>query len=99
MELDVTELKFIVFQVMRKHPSCPGKHNDDVICANVIYDVLLDAKKTIANRLAKSGTLILAGILTTQFPMVVKSYKQIGFKLLKKKHEGEWTSGAFRIDG
>lgn len=74
------------------------KEKHDVICANLIYDILLEGQKRIVNRLKNSGVLILAGILTTQFPQILQSYESIGMKLIRKKELGEWTSGSFRFD-
>lgn len=67
----------------------------DVICANVIYDVLLSERKKIVNRLARSGSLILAGILKTQFDHVKSAYEKSGLKLSDSKAEKEWRSGRF----
>ena len=70
----------------------------DVVCANLVYDILLQAQRRILNRLKDSGILILAGILTSQFPQVVATYQGAGLRLLQEKAEGEWTSGSFTFD-
>lgn len=70
----------------------------DLVCANLIYDVLLNERKRIANRLAPGGSLILAGILKTQFAQVKIAYEKIGMKLLKTKVGKEWQSGEFIFD-
>ncbi|MGV3774864.1 MAG: 50S ribosomal protein L11 methyltransferase [Verrucomicrobiales bacterium] len=68
----------------------------DLVCANLIYDLLLDQNEKIVNRLAPGGTLVLAGILTTQFEAVKASIEKLGLRLIKDKVEKEWRSGAFR---
>jgi ribosomal protein L11 methyltransferase len=67
----------------------------DVICANLIFDLLLQEKKRILNRLAPRGRLILAGILASQFPEVETAFVSAGLKLIAAKTENEWRSGAF----
>ncbi len=75
-----------------------SKDKVDVICANLIYDVLISGQQRILNRLNKSGRLIIAGILTTQFPQVTDSYRKAGMRLIKSRAEGEWTSGTLKFD-
>jgi ribosomal protein L11 methyltransferase len=72
-----------------------SKTKFDLICANLIYDVLLSERKKIVNRLARSGSLILAGILRTQFAQVKLAYEKIGMKLIANKAQKEWQSGRF----
>ena len=68
----------------------------DVICANLEYDSLLRFRQKIAHRLSPDGTLVLAGILKSQFDQIQKAYLQTGLKLLKTKALKEWQSGAFQ---
>lgn len=75
-----------------------SKQKFDVICANLMYDVLIAGQKRIINRLAPNGRLIVAGILTTQFSMVVESYRNAGMQLVKSGCKGEWTSGTLLFD-
>jgi len=74
------------------------KDKFDIICANLMYDVLISGQKHIINRLHKNGNLILAGILTTQFPKVTDSYCKSGMSLVSSRREGEWTSGRWKFD-
>lgn len=69
----------------------------DVVCANLIYDLLLAERTRILNRLAPDGTLVLAGILKTQFSEVRRAYEAAGMKLVATREEKEWQSGAFRF--
>ncbi len=68
----------------------------DLVCANLIYDMLITHRERIANRLKPDGLLVLAGILETQFAKVSKAYREIGFKLVASEVGGEWKSGSFR---
>ena len=67
----------------------------DVVCANLIYDVLIAERRKIINRVKPGGRLVLAGILATQFAEVEAAFVQEGLKLVHAKTVNEWRSGAF----
>ena len=67
-----------------------------VICANLIYDLLLQTEERLISRLTPGGTLILAGILQTQFEKVRQHYVGAGLILTATLVDREWQSGAFR---
>jgi ribosomal protein L11 methyltransferase len=67
----------------------------DLICANLISNLLIAEKKRILNRLHRGGTLVVAGILATEFSIVQKAYEAAGLKLTESHVDGEWCSGAF----
>lgn len=73
-----------------------SKEKFDVVCANLIYDLLIAEAVRITNRLKPSGDLILAGILITQFEKVQSAYEKLGFNLVATKREKEWQSGHFK---
>ena len=66
-----------------------------VVCANLIFDLLIAERDRILSRLRPDGVLVLAGILQTQFAKVERAYRQAGLKLLATEVEKEWQSGAF----
>lgn len=66
-----------------------------VVCANLIYDLLIAERDRILSRLRPDGVLVLAGILQTQFAKVERAYRQAGLKLIATEVEQEWQSGAF----
>ncbi len=68
----------------------------DIVCANLIYDLLIAERERITNHLKPDGYLVLAGILETQFPKVNRAFREIGFKLITSEVGGEWKSGAFQ---
>ncbi len=71
----------------------PGKF--DVICANLISNLLIAEKVKLARQLAPGGTLVVAGILAKEFREVQRSFEEIGLKLADDFVDGEWCSGAF----
>lgn len=70
----------------------------DIVCANLILDLLLSQRARIVNRLRPGGTLVLAGILRAQFPAVVRAYRRLGLRLKVSRRQNEWQSGAFARD-
>jgi ribosomal protein L11 methyltransferase len=69
----------------------------DVVCANLIYDLLIQERDRILARLAPGGTLVLAGILRTQFPKVQRAFEMAGLRLVASRAAKEWRSGAFQV--
>ena len=67
----------------------------DLVCANLIFDLLLEGSARIASRLKPDGVLVLAGILRAQFPQVRSEYEKHGLRLIRSKAENEWVAGAF----
>ena len=72
------------------------KEQFDVVCANLICDLLIAERDRILARLKPDGSLVLAGILATQFSDVVTAFGAAGWKLVKAKTDKEWRSGLFR---
>lgn len=68
----------------------------DLICANLISPLLISERQRILNRLNPGGTLVLAGILATEFATVRKDYESSGLRLASTRIEREWQSGAFK---
>ncbi len=86
------------FQVTRhdltKLPTQSGRRYD-LICANLLSTLLVEERKRIAARLKPGGTLVLAGILRSEFDLVAEAYEALGLELVADKVEREWQSGAF----
>lgn len=72
-----------------------GRRKFEFVCANIITPLLIAECARITNRVSAGGTLVLAGILQTEFPKVRDAFEEIGFKLLRSKVEREWESGSF----
>jgi ribosomal protein L11 methyltransferase len=64
----------------------------DLVCANLMHDLLISQAEKICARLKPSGRLILAGILAVQFPLVLKAYEKQGFRQVVTRVEKEWQS-------
>ena len=79
-------------------PICPRHEGQryDLVCANLISDLLIKKWQRIAAQLKAGGTLVLAGILKSEFGEVRKAYKVLGLELVSSRSEKEWRSGSFR---
>jgi len=66
-----------------------------VICANLISDLLIEARLAILNRLSAEGVLVAAGILKSEFSQVHRAYRAAGLRLIAQSGQKEWRSGAF----
>jgi len=77
-----------------KLPIRPGRQYD-LICANLISTLLLAERRRIINRLRRDGTLVLAGILKSEFSRVQAIYEKLGLKLAATQSGNEWRSGSF----
>jgi len=77
-----------------KLPLKPARQYD-LVCANLISNLLIAEKRRIVNRLKPDGTLVLAGILAVEFVGVERTFEKLGLKLAAKRVENEWCSGSF----
>ena len=84
---DVTKLPF--------HAARPY----DLICANLISTLLISERWRMVAQLNRGGTLVLAGILKSEFSQVRKIFAELGLKLAVRKIENEWCSGSFCFAG
>lgn len=82
---DLTQLKIGHF------PRC------DLICANLIYDMLCTEASRITSWLKPGGNLVLAGILREQFAQVCADYESFGLNLVRSKMHNEWHSGTMTV--
>lgn len=77
-----------------KFPAEP-KERFDLVCANLISDLLISERKKIIAQLRRGAILVLAGILKSEFLEVQKAFENCGLKLISAKSENEWRSGSF----
>lgn len=68
----------------------------DVVCANLMADLLISQAEKILNRVKPGGLLVLAGILRGQYAQVKRAFEQLGARQVATTEENEWRSGAFR---
>jgi ribosomal protein L11 methyltransferase len=67
----------------------------DLVCANLISNLLIAERRRLVAQLHRGGTLVLAGILRSEFPQVQKAFEGLGLQLFRCKIEKEWRSGSF----
>lgn len=67
----------------------------DLVCANLISNLLIAERRRIVAQVKRSGTLVLAGILKSEFKQVQTAFEALGLKFAGGKNEKEWRSGSF----
>jgi len=71
-----------------------SKDQYDLVCANLIFDLLIDVRRKLIQCVKPSGALVVAGILRTQMPRVLRAFTESGAKLISRHAEAEWESAA-----
>jgi ribosomal protein L11 methyltransferase len=69
----------------------------DLVCANLISNLLIAERRRIVAQMNRGGILVLAGILRSEFEEVQQAYENSGLELLRCKIGKEWRSGSFRF--
>ncbi|CAK8718666.1 Ribosomal protein L11 methyltransferase [Candidatus Electrothrix laxa] len=65
----------------------------DLVCANIIHDVLVEMAPAIADLVSEKGAVVLAGILQgEQEKNIIRLYEALGFSLQETRYEDEWVS-------
>jgi ribosomal protein L11 methyltransferase len=65
----------------------------DLICANIVHDVLVEMAPAIKKLLAEGGKVVLSGILSGwQEQNIEKVYGAVGLKTLDRQHQEEWAA-------
>jgi ribosomal protein L11 methyltransferase len=77
-----------------KLPLKPGRQFD-LVCANLISNLLIAERRRIVNRVKRGGTLVSAGILAAEFAEVERAFADLGLKRTASRVENEWCSGSF----
>jgi ribosomal protein L11 methyltransferase len=67
-----------------------------VVAANILAHILDTHAESVAGFVAPDGHLLLAGILTEQYPGLKARYEALGFRELRNRTIDEWTSGVYR---
>jgi ribosomal protein L11 methyltransferase len=75
--------------------SAKPKAQFDLVCANLISNLLMAERRKITAQLRPGGFLVLAGILKSEFSEVQVKFKSLGVKLVSSRSEKEWRSGSF----
>lgn len=77
-----------------KLPAKPKKQFD-LVCANLISNLLIAERKRIVAQVKPDGVLVTAGILKKEFMEVQQAFEELGLKLARAKSQKEWRSGSF----
>ncbi len=77
----------------------PPKRPYDLVCANLLADLLEANADRIAAFVAPGGSALAAGILNSQFQTVQRAFEKQGLCLEKHVTQREWTSGTFSKRG
>ena len=67
----------------------------DVVCANLLANLLIAERDRLLARVAPEGMLVVAGILKREFDEVATAYRAAGMKLVASQAKNEWRSGTF----
>ena len=74
---------------VQKEIGC-GKY--DMVCANILAEVLVPLTPVIASRMKKGGVYITSGIIEDKEDVVVNAVKAAGLELKEINYQGEWVS-------
>ncbi len=69
----------------------------DVVCANLICDLLLARASRLRRLLKPGGKLVVAGILAGEFRKIRKKFQRFNLTLEQSKLYQEWKSGRFAL--
>lgn len=69
----------------------------DVVCANLMADLLLAEALKIRNLIVPAGFLVVAGILREEFESIQKKLQNLGLTFLRSRIDKEWKSGVFTL--
>ncbi len=68
----------------------------DIICANIVADVLIAMSGLFKRFLKNNGVLIVSGIITFRKDEVIDAINEEGFELLEIHEKDDWVAIAFR---
>lgn len=71
-----------------------GKY--DVICANIVADIVIRMSENVGSFLATGGTVIVSGIIETQAERVLKAFSEKGFVCFDKADKNDWNAFVFK---
>jgi ribosomal protein L11 methyltransferase len=67
----------------------------DVVCANLLANLLIAERDRILARVKAGGLLVIAGILKREFVEVQTVYEAAGWQMVASRAQKEWRSGSF----
>ena len=72
-----------------------GAATYDIVCANLISNLLISERERLISRLKPGGLLVLAGILDAEFRQVARVYQDGRCRLIRSRGGKQWRSGVF----
>ncbi len=63
----------------------------DIVCANIVADVIIGMSGLFAKFMNKNGKLIVSGIIDERFDEVMSALSENGFEVVLKKNEEGWN--------
>ncbi len=69
----------------------------DLVCANIVADVLVAMSPRFKGFLKNDGTLIISGIIDNRKDEVIDVVKSKGFELLEVREKEDWVAAAFKL--
>jgi ribosomal protein L11 methyltransferase len=75
--------------------SIAPKEQFDLVCANLISNLLIAERGKIVAQMQRGGVLVLAGILRLEFLEVQRAFEALGLRLFRCRIEEEWRSSLF----
>ena len=64
----------------------------DVVFANITRNVLLEEASVYQLLLKSGGTILLSGFYETDVPLLLEKYQTLGFRVVSKLEENNWTA-------
>ena len=84
------ELTFVVADGM-DHPLIEARGPYDLLLANILAGPLVELAPDFAAAVPAGGSVVLAGLLTTQEGHVRQAYRKAGFRLAARLVNGDWS--------
>ncbi|MEE0955918.1 MAG: 50S ribosomal protein L11 methyltransferase [Eubacterium sp.] len=72
-----------------------GYEKYDLVCANILAEILVDMAPAAARTLKKGGIYITSGILDGKQDMVIKAGEEAGLKLMEVNRQNDWVGVVF----
>lgn len=69
--------------------------NFDIVCANIVADVLLKMSDRFSLFLKPQGKLIVSGIISPRLDEIIESIKQNRFELIEIRQKDDWSAASF----
>lgn len=74
------------------HPLIQGLAPYDLVIANILAGPLIELAPSLCAQLEEGGSLILAGLLSTQADRVIAAYRRQGMRIAARIDNGDWPA-------